>query len=381
MTETTIDVGTLRAWLDRGRPVTVLDIRRPDERAEWSIPGSLHVDAYEALKTHDPDALRHVDLPMDVPVVTVCGAGKTSAIAAEQLRGRGVQALSLTGGMKAWSLAWNSAEVPIPRSEARVIQARRTGKGCLSYLIGAHGTATVIDAALDPQVYLEVAQACGWTITQVMDTHVHADHLSRSRMLAALTGATLYLPDQRRVSYPFTAIRDQDVLTIGASGRTQHGRTQGSPLLTGLHTPGHTLESTCYLLDDRVLFTGDTLFLAGVGRPDLDASSEEARARAHALYHSLQRLLDLPPETLILPGHTSTPIAFDHVPLSATLAAVRTQISALQMPEHTFVETILSRIPPTPPNYHRIVELNETGTLPDGDPADLEAGANRCAVA
>jgi hypothetical protein len=82
--------------------------------------------------------------------VTICGEGVTSLIAAEQLRARGFEALSLAGGMKAWSLAWNSAEVSMPGSQARVIQVRRTGKGCLSYLIGSQGSAAVIDAALEP---------------------------------------------------------------------------------------------------------------------------------------------------------------------------------------------------------------------------------------
>ncbi len=70
----TIDVETLRAWLEEGRPVTVLDIRPMAERAEWAIPGSIHVDAYDALKAHDPAALATVELPDHVPVVTVCAA-------------------------------------------------------------------------------------------------------------------------------------------------------------------------------------------------------------------------------------------------------------------------------------------------------------------
>ena len=110
----TIAVETLRAWLDAGEPVIVVDVRPMHERVEWAIPGSLHIDAYEALKAHDPAALASLDLSSRCPVVTVCGAGKTSRIAAEQLAARGLQVYSLEGGMKAWSLAWNTAEVPMP---------------------------------------------------------------------------------------------------------------------------------------------------------------------------------------------------------------------------------------------------------------------------
>lgn len=270
--------------------------------------------------------------------------------------------------MKAWSLAWNSAGVPLAGIEARVIQVRRTGKGCLSYLAGSNGEAAVIDPALDPQIYMALAQERGWTITKILDTHIHADHLSRARALAQACRATLYLPAQDRVAYPFQAIRDGDVLTIGAAQ------------LEALHTPGHTGESTCYRLDKQALFTGDTLFLAAVGRPDLEAGPDEARARAQMLYHSLRRLLELPPETAILPGHASQPVAFDGQAMVASLAEVRERVEFLHLAEDSFVEALLARIPPTPPNHQRIVELNEAGLLPEGDPTGLEAGANRCAV-
>jgi len=368
MTQTTINADTLRELLDRGEPVTVLDVRRAADHSEWSIPGSLHADVYDALRSGDPDALADVDLPGEIPVVTVCNAGKTSRLAAERVRARGVRALSLEGGMKAWSLAWNTAEVPVPNGEARVIQVRRTGKGCLSYVVGSEGEALVIDAALDPEVYLQITRDHGWEITDVVETHVHADHLSRSRHLARSSGATLYLPAQDRVSYPFAPLRDADALKAGAA------------TLGAMRTPGHTPESTCYLLDERALFTGDTLFLTGVGRPDLEASPEQARARAHALYRSLERILALPPDTLVLPGHTGEPVAFDGEPILTTLGEAREKIEALSMPEEEFVERLLARLPPAPPNHERIVKLNEAGKLPDGDPTDLEAGANRCAA-
>src|SRR5439155_19689078 len=86
------------------------------------------------------------------------------------------------------SLAWNAAELPCPGSAARIVQLRRTGKGCLSYLIGSNGAAAVIDASLDPRVYQRVADTHGWHIRTVLETHVHADHLSRARALAADTG-------------------------------------------------------------------------------------------------------------------------------------------------------------------------------------------------
>ena len=83
--------------------------------------------------------------------------------------------------MRAWSMAWNTAEAPVPASAARVIQLRRTGKGCLSYLVGSARTAAVIDPSLDPEAYLTAAEQFGWRIAFVLETHLHADHLSRAR--------------------------------------------------------------------------------------------------------------------------------------------------------------------------------------------------------
>ena len=364
----TMTVDTLRTWLEEGHPVTILDVRPTTEYAEWSIPGSMHVDAYDALKAHNPAALAGVDLPKDRPVVTVCGAGKTSRIAAEQLEERGGVVYSLEGGMKAWSLSWNTANVPLGVNLPQVIQVRRTGKGCLSYVIGSGEEAFVIDASLDSQVYLDLATRYGWQITSVFDTHIHADHLSRSRQLAERSGATLFLPDQRRVSFPFTVMHDGNTLVTC------------SMMLTALAAPGHTSESTCYLLNNQVLFTGDTLFPTSIGRPDLEADAEQTQTRAHALYQSLHKLLALPAETLVLAGHTSIPVPFDGVPLVTTLAEIDERVHVLHTTRTTFVQTTLAHIPPTPPNYQRIVRLNEVGIVPERDVTELEAGANRCAI-
>lgn len=164
MTDTTITVDLLREMLEHGQPVTVLDIRRAEQRAEWAIPGSLHADVYDALWAGNERVLDDVVLPPDRPVVAVCNMGQTSQIAANLLRRRGVEAMSLKGGMRAWSLAWNTAEIEGHERHERhttLVQVRRTGKGCLSYLVGSQGKAVVIDPSLDAETYAEMAKARG----------------------------------------------------------------------------------------------------------------------------------------------------------------------------------------------------------------------------
>ena len=129
MTEGNIGATTLRDMLESGERVTVVDVRRGEDYDEWSIPGSVHYDAYDALNAGDERAMEGLELVEGEPVVTVCGRGRSSTVAAQQLRRLGYEAFSLEGGMGAWSLAWNAAEVPLPGAKAEVVQMRRTGKG------------------------------------------------------------------------------------------------------------------------------------------------------------------------------------------------------------------------------------------------------------
>src|SRR5207302_6228833 len=138
--------------LERNTLVTVLDVRPAAERAEWAIPGSVHVAAYDALRRGDPTALADFHPTNGGRVVTVCAAGRTSMLAAERLRARGLDAVSLAGGMRAWSMACNTAELPCPGTTARIVHLRRTGKGCLSSLIGSHAEAALVVASPEPQL-------------------------------------------------------------------------------------------------------------------------------------------------------------------------------------------------------------------------------------
>jgi glyoxylase-like metal-dependent hydrolase (beta-lactamase superfamily II) len=363
-----IDSDTLRRWLADRQPVTILDVRSNEDRGQWAIPGSVHVSAEDALTNGQLGAIADEPLPRDRPVVTVCNAGRKSRVAAGLLKQLGFDARSLTGGMNAWSLAWNEAHVPLDDPAVQVVQVRRTGKGCLSYIVGSDGEAAVIDPSISVDVYLDIAHRRRWSIRYVLDTHVHADHLSRARALASRMGAVLLMPPQQRTTFPFTPIADGDRLRIGKA------------TLLALHTPGHTSESTSFVLDGVAVFTGDTLFTDSVGRPDLHADRDAIQARARRLFNSLQRLQRLPRDLVVLPGHHSEPIAFDGRPVAARMEDVGSWLTSWTASETAFVERVTSDLPPTPANFVRIASLNEAGELPEGDLTDLEAGANRCAV-
>jgi glyoxylase-like metal-dependent hydrolase (beta-lactamase superfamily II) len=362
-----IDKEQLAAWLKERKPVTILDIRPVEERQEWAIPGSVHVNVYDRLKAGDPNAFDHVTLSNSQPIVTVCGSGRLSVTAAQQLVERGFHAFSLQGGMKAWNFAFNTAEVAFVH--AKVIQVRRSAKGCLSYIIGSGNEAVVIDAGLDPRVYLDLAKQNGWTIKFVTDTHVHADYLSRSRELAQAGNAKHILLDKFSVDYSFQPLAHGTVLTFGSAE------------LLILHTPGHTPESTSFQLGNDAVFTGDTLFVDGVGRPDLKADSTEAVRKSKLLHASVHQLMKLNSDSLVFPAHVATAVPFDSRPITASIQNLKNKLEILSLNEEEFVKYTTSRIPPTPPNYLTIAELNKKGSFDGHSPAELEAGANRCAIA
>lgn len=362
-----ISAQQLQTWLEQQDPVYILDVRPKEQREEWYIPESVHLDAYQRLNDDDDTVLDEINMPAHTPVVTVCAAGRTSLKAAELLQRKGITAYSLEGGMKAWNYAWNTAHLQLNETIS-IIQVRRVAKGCLSYIVGSQNEAIVVDASLDPDVYIQIAKQKSWRIRYVMDTHIHADYLSRTRDLAAHTGATHLFIDIAEVDFPFAAVKHNEEIHFG------------NAKVKVLHTPGHTWESTSYLINDQALLTGDTLFTDGVGRPDLKADKEEAIKKAAQLYSSLHQLMALPPDTIVLPAHLSHPVAFDGKMIQATLATLKKDLALLRLSKEEFIATSLSRIPPTPPNYLTIATLNKQGQYQGYNPAELEAGANRCAV-
>ena len=120
--------------------------------------------------------------------------------------------------MKAWNMAWNTAEVSVAGTDARVIQVRRTGKGCLSYLVGSGGEAAVIDASLDPEVYIELANSADGRLLRARHARPCRSPLSSwSRGLAELVGATLHMPEGVPLAELFSALGEGETLEVGTA--------------------------------------------------------------------------------------------------------------------------------------------------------------------
>ena len=356
-----IDAGALLGLLDDDPTLELVDVREPDEFAAWSIPGAVNIPLGEL-----PGRIAEV---VAGTLVTVCAAGTRAQSAAELLADEGFDVDVLVGGMASWGRAYD--DVAVRFGSATVIQIRRRGKGCLTYLIGGTDACLVIDPSLDIERILSITRARGWRVTHVADTHLHADHLSGARLLAETTGAQLVVNSADPFAYGGLDVTDDMTITLGDDVAIDVHVTA---------TPGHTTGSTTFSLGDEVLFTGDTLFVESVGRPDL---ADRARSFAASLFDSLHTtVLAHPDDTLVLPAHFGPSVAVrgGHL-VGERMGRLRDTLAALALERDEFIDWASSQAAPRPPNYVDIVEANITGApVPDERRSLLEEGPNRCAV-
>ncbi len=237
--------------------------------------------------------------------------------------------------------------------------------GCLahaSYLVSSGGEAAVIDPQRDVEIYIETAARQHLAIRHIIETHLHADFVSGHVELAHRTGARIYLGEGSGADFPHQAIKDGDSITFG------------SCRLDFLQTPGHTAESVCAVLTDltspaspRAVFTGDTLFVGDVGRPDLSPTFTPQQLAAQ-LYRSLhEKLLRLPDSTEIFPAHGAGSLCGRQMSSerSSTIGHERRTNYALQAATPAdFVHLLTADLPPRPEYFGRDVELNRHGAAP-----------------
>lgn len=229
-------------------------------------------------------------------------------------------------------------------------------RSCASYVIGCptYGVTSVVDPQDDPKPYLDLAAGAGLNITHVIDTHVHADHVSGAAALAEETGATLCLGPGAEVGFKFEELTDGEEVAVG------------NRRMKVLHTPGHTPEHVILYVDDWFVVTGDTLFVGDVGRVDLALSSQdedELRQRAGQLHDSLQKLAPLADHIEVYPGHYSGSVCGRGMDgkASSTLGRERATNRALSLDAEDFIGFQLSSIPPLPEDFDRIKRANIDG--------------------
>ena len=237
--------------------------------------------------------------------------------------------------------------------------------GCASYLIGDEGAgvAVVVDPSYAIEQYLEEAERSGVRLVAVLETHTHADHLSGHGRLALEHGLPVHIHPIAAVAYPNEPLVDGQELEFGSVG------------IRVLHTPGHRPEHCCFLADERILLTGDSLFVGDAARPDLAVA---ARDGARDLFYSLHRLAELPDGVSVYPGHVAGSLCGGHMSAdpSSTIGAERAGNHALAIDDvEGFINASASISAPRPPNLERIVAFNAgpfVGAAPLLGPATAE---------
>ncbi|WP_338729326.1 rhodanese-like domain-containing protein [Haladaptatus sp. DJG-WS-42] len=378
-----ITADDLRRLVDDDVSFALIDTRPPDNFAAWHVEGAQNFPYKPGDPVTKDEIFDELGVTTDDRIVTICAKGISSDRFADALSALGYANVSLVeGGMKAWSAVYDTVTIPTDSDKVTVIQVQRRAKGCLSYLIIARhtGTAAVIDATRHTAEFVSLAERHGVEITDVFDTHVHADHLSGGRALADAVGATYHLGERatdRGVTYDYDALGRNDVVTVG------------DVAIKAVAVPGHTSEMVNYLVDDVAVCTGDTLFTNSVGRTELQFGDADAADGARLLYQSLHgTLLAEPDDVLVLPGHFtisadgSSPNATPGNPIYTDIHTVRTDLSLLTLPEAEFVDRITATLPEKPPNYETVIAIN-TGMRAisdDQEATELELGPNNCAA-
>ncbi|MGF7014932.1 MBL fold metallo-hydrolase [Ornithinibacillus bavariensis] len=352
----------------------ILDVRNTDAFEDWKIDGHkfeyLNIPYFDLLDGVEDILTR---LPTDKDVLVVCAKEGSSVMVAEMLSEAGREVAYLEGGMKSWSSYLEPIKVADLENGGELYQFVRLGKGCLSYMVISKGEAAIIDAVRFTDVFTNFAKAKGVEIKHVFDTHLHADHISGGRHIANETGATYYLPpkDATEVVFDYAPLTNGFNVKIGASQIN----------VNALYSPGHTIGSTSFVINNHYLLTGDILFIDSIGRPDLAGLAEDwVGDLRETLYIRYRELAE---DLVVLPAHF---MIIDELNEDGTVAR---RLGDLFKENHglnieneaEFRRTVTDNLPPQPNAYQQIRQVNMGKIILDNDEqTEMEIGPNRCAV-
>ncbi|MGB9169271.1 MAG: rhodanese-like domain-containing protein [Nitrososphaeraceae archaeon] len=358
----------------REKEIILLDVRQPDEFESWHIENSHNIPLEKITSS-----LNTIDKKKEI--VTICPMGNRAMIAKAILQRYGFTARALSGGLSAWTTAIENPSTEFEifdkngnKKILQVVQIRRIGKGCLSYFLSFKGESIVIDPVFPIANYTDLAKKNESKIIKIFDTHQHADHISAGKSLADITGADYYISDLEEYSQEYMGSNIKNI---------KEGNIEkiDDIEIKILNTPGHTNGSLCLLVGSKLLFTGDTLFVDGIGRPDL---RDKAVEYSKLLYNTLHnKVLTLDENIVVLPAHTQKGIS-SKILLWKFLKDIKNNNEDLfLLSEKEFVDTIASLTIPTPPSYKEVISINKFFKAKDMDISkinELEFGPNRCII-
>jgi glyoxylase-like metal-dependent hydrolase (beta-lactamase superfamily II) len=283
-------------WVTQeGEEFLLLDVRVNEEFDRFKVEGPFLSEMvnvpYVEFVEHEEESVAKV--PRAEKIRIVCAKEGSAKYVGEILLNHGFKDVGfLEGGIKSWG---NMLVPKLVAAEDRyqLFQFIRPGKASCSYGLIFGDEMVLFDPTRNTDFYKEFADKHGVNISKTFETHLQADYISGSKQIASESGAVIlgHENDFKGAAFPYEKIADEAVYPF----------SEGGPEIRALHMPGHTPGSTSYLIDNKYLVSGDTVFILSIGRPDLGGKAVEW---SKLLYHTLQsKIANLDDDLVILPGH------------------------------------------------------------------------------
>lgn len=365
----------LYQWLSEGQDIQVVDVRNAKDFARFHIeaPRSfplVNVPYFDFMEEETASVAR---VPRERPVRIVCAQEGSAKYVAEILDRHGFSDVGyLEGGIKSWG------NLLVPQTlligeDWSLHQFIRPGKASCSYALLAGTEMIVFDPSRAVDVYLDFAEQHGCVLSATCETHLQADYIAGSRILASRTGARFYGHQDDFAGTKIEFVPLSDGMEIGPAA---------GPSVRALHTPGHTPGSISFIIDDRYFLSGDTVFLDSIGRPDLGGKMEEWVKLLHATM--LRVANELSEDLIVLPAHfISWAEADEELRFARRLGQVKRANRHIfnLTDEAAFSDFIRANMRPQPPEYATIRMVNANLRQEDDDQLEvLDLGKNECAA-
>lgn len=371
----TYTAAELYAWLTAKSDIVVLDVRNKVDFARFKVESPYpftvqNISYFDFMEIEDECVAKVIK---NKPIRIVCAKEGSAKFVAEILDKHGIKDVGyLEGGIK----SWGNLLVPVllnPGDSFQLYQFIRPGKASASYGLQNGDELMLFDPSRNLDFYLEFARKNECSLTKTFETHLQADYIAGSRMLAEKTGAEFLANDQDFAGANIRYSHLQD----GA----YYNFTQPGPTIQCIFTPGHTPGSTSYIIDDRFMITGDTMFIQSIGRPDLGGQVE---AWSDKLFETLQKVRTYKSDMIILPGHyMSWEEANAQLAFISTLAETMVYNNTIYAikDKQEFLCFIQSNMRKQPDEYAVIRRINANLEQVDDDKAEeLDLGKNECAA-
>ena len=365
----------LYSWVSGRADVVYLDVRNATDFGRFHVESPYPVEMYnisyfDFMEIEDECVAK---LPKGRKIRVICAKEGSAKFVSEILEKHGFEDVGyLEGGIK----SWGNLLVPVllnPGAAFSLYQFIRPGKASCSYGLISHNELMLFDPSRNISFYLQFAKSNDCSLIKTFETHLQADYIAGSRLLAAATGAEFLAntKDFGHSKISYTALQD---------GET-HYFSGGGPEVRVLFSPGHTPGSTSYIIDNTFIISGDTIFIHSIGRPDLGGKVEEW---SDTLFHTLAKIRTLDDKLIVLPGHyMSWEEADERLVFAATLAQTKEynkSIHAINTPED-FLSFIKANMRKQPDEYATIRRINANlEEIVDDKAEELDLGKNECAA-